>query len=237
MSAPSSLLVGRVAVVFGATGWIGRGVCHGLVEAGARVVLVGRDADRLDELARELGGGDDILSTVADVTSQLDVDDARAAAVARFGHVDLLVVSSGVLTASAFEDGVPADWAEMIDVNLRGMLHAIQTFADPLLRSAERGTPADLVLIGAVSTDARAPHLAVFNALAASASQLARTLRHEYGPRGLRVHIVEPGFGAEQPREESSLQPSAVAAVVTLAAALPAGANLAEVTLLPTGTA
>lgn len=237
MSAPSTLLTGRVAVVFGATGWIGRAVCHGLVGAGARIVLVGRNADRLDALERELGGGADILSAVADVTSQLAVDDARAAAVARFGHVDLLVVSSGVLTASAFEDGVPADWAEMIDVNLRGMLHATQTFAEPLLETADRGAPSDLVVIGAVSTDARAPHLAVFNALAAAASQFARTLRSEYGPRGLRVHIVEPGFGAESPREESSLQPEAIAAVVTLAAALPTGANLAEVTILPSETA
>lgn len=72
--------------------------------------MVGRNADRLDELQRELGSSDRILTAIADVTSQLDVDDAREAAIARFGHVDLLVVSSGVVTSSAFEDGVPADW-------------------------------------------------------------------------------------------------------------------------------
>jgi NADP-dependent 3-hydroxy acid dehydrogenase YdfG len=236
---PSGVLAGRTAVVFGATGWIGRAVCRDLLGVGARVVVVGRNPDRLDALVRELGSAERVQSALVDVTSQLDVDDARAAAVARFGHVDLVVVSSGVLSASRFEEGVPADWAEMIDVNLRGLLNAAQTFAEPLLQQADRGRPADLVLIGAVSTDARPTGLAVFSALSAAISQLARTLRQEYGPRGLRVHVVEPGFAAHRDegaatRDDAELQPDAIAAVVTLAAALPASANLAEVRILAT---
>ncbi|WP_329101837.1 SDR family NAD(P)-dependent oxidoreductase [Micromonospora sp. NBC_01699] len=252
-SATTGILNGRVAVVFGATGWIGRAICHELVRAGASIVLVGRDADRLAALQHELGGGDRVLSTIADVTSQLEVDDARAAAITRFGHIDLLVVSSGVITGSAFGDGIPADWAEMIDVNLCGLLHASQTFAEPLLHRADRRAPADIVLIGAVSTDVRAPRFAVFNALSAAIKQLARALRHEYGPRGMRVHIIEPGFAVDRPdehphasapepdqqhaRDASAVQPEAIAAVVTLAAMLPRNVNLAEVLLLPTATA
>ncbi|MFJ6198185.1 SDR family oxidoreductase [Micromonospora sp. NPDC092111] len=251
-SATTGLLTGRVAVVFGATGWIGRAICHELVRAGASIVMVGRDANRLDALQRELGGGDRVLPRIADVTSQLEVDDVRAAAVTRFGHIDLLVVSSGVITGSAFSEGIPADWAEMIDVNLRGLLHASQTFAEPLLHSADRGAPADIVLIGAVSTDVRAPRFAVFNALSAAIKQLARALRREYGPRGMRVHIIEPAFGVDrsdgqpdgsapahdqqQARAASAVKPAAIAAVVALAAALPQSANLAEVLLLPTET-
>lgn len=252
-SGTRGVLGARVAVVFGATGWIGRAICHELVRAGASIVMVGRDADRLDALQRELGGGDRVLSTVADVTSQLEVDDARAAAIRRFGRIDLLVVSSGVITGSAFSEGIPADWAEMIDVNLRGLLHASQTFAEPLLDNADRGAPADIVLIGATSTDVRAPRFAVFNALSAAIKQLARALRQEYGPRGMRVHIIEPGFAADQSDEHrnaslpvrdkqharaaSAGTPDAIAAVVTLAAALPRSVNLAEVLLLPTETA
>ncbi len=139
----------------------------------------------------------------------------------------------------------------MIDVNLRGLLHASQTFAAPLVESAGRGLPADLVLIGAVSTDVRAPRFAVFNALSAAIKQLARALRHEYGPQGLRVHIIEPGFAVDKADEHtpapsddpqharaiSAVTPEAIASVVTLAAALPGSANLAEVLLLPSETA
>jgi NADP-dependent 3-hydroxy acid dehydrogenase YdfG len=241
------ILTGRVAVVFGATGWLGTAICRELAGAGASVVMVGRNADRLDELQRELGCDGRILTTIADVTSPLEVDDARAAAIARFGHVDLLVVSSGVITGSDFEDGVPADWAEMIDVNLRGLLHASQSFAEPLLHSAENGASSDLVLIGAVGTDVHTPRFAVFNAVSAAIKQLARTLRLQYGPRGMRVHIIEPSFagdtgdtgsgqdGRTQDRRAASpVKPEAIAAVVALAAALPRSANLAEVLLLPT---
>lgn len=251
MSGPKvmgGMLESRVAVVIGATGWIGRVVSRDLVAAGARVVLVARDAERLDALAGELAAGERVLTAVADVTSPLEVDDARAAAIGRFGHIDLVVVASGQITGSAFEDGAPADWAEMIDVNLRGLLHASQTFADPLLDSADRGRPSDLFLLGAVSTEAHTPRFAVFNAISAAIKQLAQTLRHEYGRRGVRIHLIEPGF--PQPggpngdptgdprhgRSDSPLTPEAISPVVCLAAALPSSANLAEVLLMPTGT-
>ncbi len=232
----TGILTGRVAVVFGATGWIGTAICRELVHAGASVVLVGRDPDRLDAHQRELAHAELVMTAVADVTSPLEVDDVRRAALTRFGHVDLLVVCSGVITGSAFEDGIPADWAEMIDVNLRGLLHASQTFAAPLLESAERHGVADMILIGSVSTDVRAPRSAVFNAISASIKQLARALRLEYGQRGVRVHVIEPTFGADvNDRSESPVRPEAIAAVVALAAALPSSANLAETLLLPTG--
>ncbi|NYF09490.1 NADP-dependent 3-hydroxy acid dehydrogenase YdfG [Leifsonia sp. AK011] len=240
-------LEGRVAVVLGATGWIGRAVCRELLGSGASVAMIARDAERLAELRRELAAGDRVLSIVADVTSPLDLDDARAAALHHFGHIDLVVVLAGVITGSAFEDGVPADWAEMIDVNLRGVLHATQILADPLLEGASTGRTADLVLFGPVSQEDHAPQFAVFNAVSSAVSQLARTLRGEYGARGVRVHLIAPGFrrpdAAEKSpaadprfgRSESAVTPEAMAAVVRVAAELPRGTNLAEVVLLPTG--
>jgi len=244
MTSAATPLAGRVAVVLGATGWIGRGISRRLVDSGASVVLVARDRDRLDGLARELDAEERVLIVAADVTQSLDVDDVRAASLDRFGHVDLVTVLSGVITGSAFEGGIPADWAEMIDVNLRGLLHSAQTFAEPLLDSARQGRAADLVLLGAVSEDAHEPRFAVFNAVSAAITQLGRTLRDEYGPSGVRVHVLAPEFphpATEAPgrdaragRQQSPVTPESIAAVVALAAALPAGVNLAEAVLLPT---
>jgi len=245
MTSAATPLAGRVAVVLGATGWIGRGISRRLVDSGASVVLVARDRDRLDELARELDAEERVLVVAADVTQSLEVDDVRSASLDRFGHVDLVTVLSGVITGSAFEDGIPADWAEMIDVNLRGLLHSAQTFAEPLLNSARQGRAADLVLLGAVSEDAHEPRFAVFNAVSAAITQLGRTLRDEYGTSGVRVHVLAPEFphpATEAPgrddaragRQQSPVTPESIAAVVALAASLPAGVNLAEAVLLPT---
>jgi NADP-dependent 3-hydroxy acid dehydrogenase YdfG len=243
-------LSGRVAVVVGASGGIGRAVCRALVDAGANVMMVDRDADRLAELQLELDAGGLLSWAAAEPTSPLEVDDAREAALARFGHVDLLVVSTGVVTGSAFEDGVPADWAEMIDVNLRGLLHAAQAFADPLLDAAREGRAADMVFVGAVGAHAQSPRFAVFNAVSAAVKQLSRTLRQEYGPRGVRVHTVELGFLATEfgrrhpqtragsdedfPRVSRTVRPEAVAALVTTAVAMPADVNLTELVATPT---
>jgi NADP-dependent 3-hydroxy acid dehydrogenase YdfG len=244
VAAITPMLAGRVAVVLGATGWIGRSITRYFLEAGAEVVAVARDPERLLELQHRLDAGDRILAVPADVTSQLEVDDVRIAAVDRFGHIDLVVVLSGVITASAFEDGIPADWAQMIDVNLRGLLHSAQTFTEPLLDSAGQGRAADLVLLGAVSEESHEPRFAVFNAVSAAITQLGRTLRDEYGPRGVRVHVLAPGFrlqaGDADPRRgiaKSPATPKSLAAVVALAASLPPGVNLAEAVLLTTGSA
>ncbi len=243
-------LDGRVAVVLGASGGIGRAVCGALLDAGAKVMMIGRDADRLAALASELGAGAHIAWVPADVTSQLEVDDARGVALERFGRVDLVVVSTGVVSGSAFEDGIPADWAQMIDVNLRGVLYAAQAFAESLLQTAGHGDPADLVFIGAAGAHVAHPRFAVFNAVSAAITQLSRTLRQEYGPRGLRVHTVEPGFvatefGRRHPngvteyeaqlsRIRRPVSPEAVAALVAAAVALPANVNLAELIVVPT---
>ncbi|AYF98025.1 SDR family oxidoreductase [Protaetiibacter intestinalis] len=242
------VLAGRVAVILGATGWIGRALSRHLLDAGSSVVIIARDLARLEQLESELDAGGRVLAVAADVTSQLEVDDARAAALEAFGRVDLVVVLSGAIMGSAFEDGVPADWAEMIDVNLRGLLHTTQTFTQPLLDAASSGTAADLVLLGAISEESHSPRFAVFNAVSAAIAQLGRTLRDEYGPRGMRVHVVAPGFhpsagvdespvrDPRQGRAHAPVTPKSIAAVIALAAALPPEANLAEVVLLPTGS-
>ncbi|MDQ7991249.1 MAG: SDR family NAD(P)-dependent oxidoreductase [Propionicimonas sp.] len=249
MSEVRGSLDGRVAVVLGATGRIGSAVCRALAAAGAEVLMIDRDAERLDALQREPGLGQRVTWVAADPSSQLEVDEARAVAQERYGGVDLLVVASGVVTGSAFEDGVPADWAEMIDVNLRGVLHATQAFADPLLAAARAGRPSDLVLLGALGAHPLSPRFAVFNAISAAVRQLARTLRQEYGPRGLRVRAIELGFVATGfghlptgpggsrrhfPHASESVPPDAIAALVAITAALPAEVNVAELAVTPT---
>jgi NADP-dependent 3-hydroxy acid dehydrogenase YdfG len=245
-------LHGRTAVVLGATGSIGTGVARILVDSGAQVALVDREPDRIEELARSLGAGNRVMTVTADVTDTAQLADARDAVLENFGEVNLVVVSVGIMLGAPFEDAVPADWTTMIDTNLNGVLLAAQTFSADLLAAAERKEQSDLVFVGAIAAHVLYPYFAVYGAVSAAIAHVTRTLRAEYGPRGLRVHNIEPGFVEEsfgrhlsdgaavdlwQDVARSIVHPISadqVGQLIAMTCGLPFGMNVAEMVLLPT---
>ncbi|PJJ73600.1 NADP-dependent 3-hydroxy acid dehydrogenase YdfG [Diaminobutyricimonas aerilata] len=245
-------LHGRVAVVTGASGGIGRGTSRALLRAGASVVMIARDQAGLEAASEELGDQDRTLLVTADVTDRLQLARARDAVLETFGPPDLVVVGAGVMLGAPFEDAIPNDWVSMIDVNLHGLLFTAQTFADDLVQAGEDGRPSDLIFIGAIAGHVLYPNFSVFNAVSAAIAQLSRTLRLEYGRRGLRVHNIEPGyttssFGRHLSNDEaqrvwreteesitSRVDSNDVGALVAMTAALPFGLNLAEMVVVPT---
>lgn len=245
-------LRGRVAVVLGATGSIGTGVARALVDSGASVALIAREQARLTELARTLGAEDRVMTITADITRTDQLADAHDAVLDRFGEVNLVVVSVGVMLGAPFEDAVPADWTTMIDTNLNGVLLAAQTFSADLLEVAERKQRSDLVFVGAIAAHVLYPYFAVYGAVSAAIAQLTRTLRTEYGRRGLRVHNVEPGFVEESFGRhlrdgaavdlwqdvarsiEHPITAEQVGQLIAMTCGLPFGMNVAEMVLLPT---
>lgn len=245
-------LHGRSAVVLGATGTIGTGVARTLVESGARVALIALEPGPLDDLARSLDADDRVMTVAADITDTAQLADARDAVLDRFGEVNIVVVSVGVMLGAPFEDAVPADWARMIDTNLSGVLLAAQTFSADLLAAAERKERSDLIFVGAIAAHVLYPYFAVYGAVSAAIAHLTRTLRAEYGPRGLRVHNIEPGFVEESFGRhlndgaavdlwqdvarsiEHPITPDHVGQLIAMTCGLPFGMNVAEMVLLPT---
>ena len=251
-AALTTSLAGRSAVVVGGSGAIGSAVARAFVAAGACVTLVARDLSRLQGLVDELGEPERTLAVSADVTDQRQLADARDQALRRFGRVDLVVVSSGILLGAPFEEAVPGEWVQMIDLNLHGLLFTAQTFADDLLAAASDGRPSDLVFIGALAGRTAIANFSVYSAVSAAIAQLSRTLRSEYAGRGLRVRNIEPGYmtggfdrfidsrealeslSTLRDRIDAPLEPEVLAALIALSAALPAAVNVAEMTVVPT---
>lgn len=245
----TNALNGRVAVVTGATSGIGAATARRLAEGGASVALVGRRESRLKELATGIGAN--ALPVAADVG---DLDAMRAAAAtvrAAFGRVDLVVANAGVMLAAPFESAETAEWDQMIGTNVNGLLYTGRAFIDDLLAAAADGRPADLVHVGSIGGHTVFPNYGVYTATKAAVAHLTRNLRTEFGPRGVRVKNVEPGFvltelgdGMLDPGQRETLAqwrdsievltPQDVADAIAYITAAPTRVNLAEVVIVPT---
>ncbi|GAA4078096.1 SDR family oxidoreductase [Streptomyces shaanxiensis] len=188
-------LTGRTAVVTGAASGIGEAVAVQLAERGARVALLARRGQRLDELAGKItAGGGAALAVVADVTDDASVSAAVQRIHEAYGAVDLVVNNAGVMLGNPVDAGRIDEWQRMIDTNVTGVLRVIRAFTGDLVAAAADGRTADLVNISSVAAHLTFPNYAVYGATKAAVTYLSQCLRTEFGPRDVRVTNIEPGF-------------------------------------------
>ncbi|MBL1079147.1 SDR family oxidoreductase [Nocardia sp. 2] len=240
-------LTGRVAVITGASSGIGAATARTLAREGARVALLGRRKDRLEELAAEIGAN--ALAVTVDVADQQSLRDAAATVHAAFGTVDLVVANAGVMLAGPFESALTDEWDQMVNTNITGLLYTARVFVDDLLASADGR--ADLVLVGSVGGHLIFHNYSVYTASKAAVAHLTRNLRAEFGPRGIRVKNIEPGFvntelggGMRDDARRAELEewrtgftilrPDDIADAIAYAVGAPRHVNVAELIVVPT---
>ena len=188
-------LAGRTAVVTGAASGMGAATALLLAANGARVALLARRTDRLEDLAAKItADGGQALAVTVDVTDQASVDAAAARVREAYGRVDLVVNNAGVMLPNPVDDGRIDEWSRMIDTNLTGALRVIRAFTADLTASAAEGRTADLVNISSIGAHVVFPAFAVYSAPKAAITQLSAVLRSELGPRDVRVTNIEPGL-------------------------------------------
>lgn len=244
---PTPDLSGRTAVVTGASSGIGAATATRLAEAGARVALLARRTDRIEALAARL----DALAVPADVTVPASLAAAADTVRTVLGPVDLVVANAGVMLGAPFDTADPAEWGRMIDTNVTGLLATGRAFVADLLAAADAGRAADLVHVGSIASRRQFPGYAVYSATKAAVLAATRGLRTEYGPRGLRVRVVEPGltaselgdgmqdagsreYLAEFRRQLEPVPASDLADVIAWTVGAPSRLNVAELVVVPT---
>ena len=182
-------LRGRVALITGAGGGIGRAIALRLSEAGMRLALVGRDAEKLRATAALTGRAEDMLVLPADLTRDGAAAEVLTATAARFGGLDALVNNAGMALSCPFEDTDIADFDRIMAINVRAPFLLCQG-ALPLLRKS--ACPV-IVNLGSVVSH---KGYALQSAYAASKHALlgmSAALSKEVAPEGIRVHVVSPG--------------------------------------------
>jgi len=177
----------RVAVVTGAGTGIGAAVARRLAADGASVVLAGRRPQPLREVAGQLG--DRALAVPADAASAADMARVAEAARARFGGIDTLVANAGGLGAGTAGQIDDDSWAESLRSNLTTCLVSARACLAELLR--RRGS---VVVISSIAGLAAAPESVGYVASKHGLIGLARSMARDYGPAGVRVNVVCPGW-------------------------------------------
>jgi NAD(P)-dependent dehydrogenase (short-subunit alcohol dehydrogenase family) len=180
-----------VVLITGATGGIGAATARAYARRGAGLVLLARSAHRLEALRAEVVSlGADALVTLADVADADAVDAAFAAAVARFGRVDVVVHAAAVVAYGRFDEVPREVWDRVVDVNVTGTSNVARA---GLRRFREQGG-GSLVLVGSVLSLATVPLMGSYVTTKWQNRALAHVLQQEARETpGVHVGIVHPG--------------------------------------------
>jgi NAD(P)-dependent dehydrogenase (short-subunit alcohol dehydrogenase family) len=188
---PCTRLEGKVAIVTGAGRGIGRAVVERLAVEGAAVVASQRGVAEGEEFARALGErGHDALFVPADVRDERDAERLVAAAVDRFGRVDVLCNNAGVGLLRSVTETERADYDRVLDTNLWGIFTCAR-FAIPHMVAAGGGS---VVNIGSVAATVGFASDAAYCASKGAVHALTRQMALDYAVDGVRVNCVAPGF-------------------------------------------
>ena len=184
-------LDGRTALVTGSARGLGWEMARGLAEAGARVLLHGRSADRLmPRLAelREAGFAADGLA--------FDMGDrsAMGGAIAKAGRIDVLVHNVGERDRRPFAEIGPEDFARLVDVDLSAA-HALVKAVLPGMLERQWGR---LILVASIVADLAVPGAVSYVAAKGGLTALARALAAEFGATGVTANALSPGFFATE---------------------------------------
>ena len=168
-------------------GGIGEGIARAVLEAGDNAAITARSTDKLQGIVDDYP--QTALAVALDLTEQASIDACFAAAVERFGQVDVLVNNAGYCYRSSVEEADPAGVAAMFDTNFFGMVALIKKVL-PGMRARRDGAIVNVSSIGAVRTGAASGYYA---ATKAAVELMSEGLRAEVAPLGIKVMIVEPG--------------------------------------------
>lgn len=246
---PTTSLAGKTILITGASSGIGRACAEVFSSAGARLILLARREQILQEVVQSLGNSE-TYSIICDVRNQADVHSAIASLPVEWKDIDILINNAGLSRGLAtLQDGLLSDWEEMIDTNLKGLLYVTQTVL-PIMLERKSGM---IINIASIAGRQTYPKGNVYCATKSAVRTLSEALQFDLNGTGIRVSNIDPGmvetefslvrFHGDKERADSvykgmtPLTPYDVAETALFCATRPAHVSIQDILLMPTDQA
>jgi NAD(P)-dependent dehydrogenase (short-subunit alcohol dehydrogenase family) len=184
----STRVQGKIVIVTGAGTGIGRACALAMVREGARLALVGRRLEKLQQLAREIGNS--ALPIAADVSQKADIEQVITRTVAEFGGINVLVNNAGVLHIGTAEQITEEQWDETFNINVRGVW-LLSRAVLPHLRKAGGGS---IVNVASVLGINGARNRASYAPSKGAVVLLTKCMAIDHGHENIRVNAICPSF-------------------------------------------
>lgn len=229
-----TVLTDKVAVVTGAGSGIGEAIATLLHEEGAKVVLAGRNKEKLQNVANQLSQ-DNVKVVPTDVTNKEEVDELIKIAQETFGRLDIVINSAGQMLSSKITDYQVDEWDSMIDVNIKGTLYTAQAALPTMLEQSS----GRLINIASISGFEVTKISTIYSATKVAVHTITQGLEKELAKTGVKVTSISPGMvdtaitAAYNPSDRKKLDPQDIAEAVLYALTQPSHVNVNEITVRP----
>jgi NADP-dependent 3-hydroxy acid dehydrogenase YdfG len=219
-----------VFLITGASTGIGAATARHAIDAGYRVVLAARNAERLDALAAELGGADHAMSAPCDVTEWSQQEELVAHALGAFGRIDVVFANAGFGAKRGWLEETPEFWRSMVLTNVLGAAYTARA-AIPALREST----GHLLLTSSVAGRRVLPG-SLYSVTKHAVTAMGEALRQDLDGSGVRVTLIEPGM-VDTPffdnRPTGALEADDIARAVMYAVSQPPHVDVNEILVRP----
>lgn len=229
-----TVLTDKIAVVTGAGSGIGEAIATLLHEEGAKVVLAGRNKDKLQNVANQLAQ-DSVKVVPTDVTKKEEVDELIKMAQQTFGGLGIVINSAGQMLSSKITDYQVDEWDSMIDVNIKGTLYTAKAALPTMLEQSS----GHLINIASISGFEVTKSSTIYSATKAAVHTITQGLEKELAKTGVKVTSISPGMvdtaitATYNPTDRKKLEPQDIAEAVLYALTQPKHVNVNEITVRP----
>jgi NADP-dependent 3-hydroxy acid dehydrogenase YdfG len=220
-----------VFLITGASTGIGAATARHAAQAGYRLVLGARSADKLEALAAELGGEERAIAVPTDVTEWADNEAIVAAATERFGRLDVVFANAGFGAKRGWLEETPEHWRDMVLTNVLGPAFTVRA-AIPALKE----TRGHVLVTGSVAGRRALPG-SLYSATKWAVTAMGEAIRADLNDTGIRTTVIEPGM-VDTPffdnPGEGRLEPDDIARAVLYAVSQPPHVDVNEILIRPT---